>query len=118
MIEISHIQYNIDSIGIAAHKMRSGPNKIQITAKNKDGKLYYPEPFRLDKELSIAKYGPITKINKNNLMGIWVPLKDVREGTVNEINNEGHTAAEEEQSPQLSDKGNGEADKPSEPSLF
>lgn len=64
------------SVGVALNKMVDGENLIKVTAKDKDGNLLYANPFKLDKQKAIGKYGVCT-INKNGLMGIWIPLIDV-----------------------------------------
>jgi hypothetical protein len=115
MIKITHIKYSNRSIGIAASKKKSGPNKIQITAEDKNGTMLYPEPFRLDREIAIAKYG-IQEINKGGLMGVFVPLRDIEEGTANEVITQGNTTAEEEQPKDIQSEG--QDIEPSEPGLF
>jgi len=118
MIKITHIKWSRRAIGISAAKMRSGPNMVSVTVTDKSGNLLIPEPFRLDREIAIAKYGPIEKINEPSLMGVWIPLRDIEDGTVNEINNAGNTPAEEEPAEKLPSQGNGETDEPAEPTLF
>ena len=115
MIKITHIKYSNRSIGIAASKMRSGSNMIQITVTDKNGNLLYPEPFRLDRELAIAKYG-IQEINKGGLMGVFVPLKDIEEGTANEPHTQRNTTTKEEQPKDIQDEG--KDSKSSESTLF
>jgi len=76
MIEITHIKWSGNKIGIALHKLKDGLNEVLITAKNKSGIPYYPEQFIVDKERLIKQYG-ITTINKNHLQGIWIPINDL-----------------------------------------
>jgi hypothetical protein len=81
MIKITHIKWSNRSIGVALHKLAEGENTIKITAKGKDDKEYYPEPFTVEKSALESKYG-VETINKNDLLGIWIPLKDIQEGTI------------------------------------
>jgi hypothetical protein len=83
MIEITHILWRKQAIGVATHKLKSGINIIKVTVKNPKDEYYFPEPFEIDKEKAIKKYGPIEEINKN-LKGIFIPLTDIREETTNE----------------------------------
>ncbi len=79
MIKISHIKWSGRKIGIALHKLKDGFNEVQITAKDKDGNLRYPNHFIIDRQHVINIYG-VSIINKNNLEGIWIPLTDIERG--------------------------------------
>ena len=72
-IEITHIKWDGFKIGVALHKMVDGYNKINVTAKNKSGKLIHSEPILLNKQNAIEKYG-VSIINKNGLKGVWISL--------------------------------------------
>ena len=80
MINITHIKWSPPKrIGVALHKLTPGDNVIQITAKNAQGELLYPNPFTVDMEKIIDLYG-VTTINKKDLRGVWIPLADVERG--------------------------------------
>jgi hypothetical protein len=78
MIEITHIKWSRKAIGVALHKLEEGANTIKITVLDKNKELMYPVPIVTTKGELIAKYG-VEEINKNNLLGVWIPLKDLND---------------------------------------
>lgn len=66
------------AIGIAERKLKKGINKFQVTVKDRNGDILYPGIYSIDKDEAIQKYG-IRLINKRNLYGIWIPLRDLIE---------------------------------------
>ena len=70
--------YSTRKAGVALHKLKDGENEIRVTAKNKDGKLLYPNPIIINKSDAIGMYG-INIINNHNLKGIWIPLENNNE---------------------------------------
>ena len=76
MIEITHIKWDGYKIGVALHKLKKGNNRIKITAKDKNGNRYYPKAYVVDKDTLIDKYG-VSVINKNSLLGVWIPLREI-----------------------------------------
>ena len=76
MIKISHIMYSKKAIGIALNKLSNrGLNTVEITIRNKEGELMYPQRLQLDKEELMGRY-EVEIINKNNLLGFWIPIDD------------------------------------------
>lgn len=76
MLKIKGIMWGERKIGIALHKLEDGNNAFEIDVVNSAGERFYPGIFVISKEAAIAKYG-ISTINKNNLQGIWIPLRDL-----------------------------------------
>jgi hypothetical protein len=73
MITITHILWKKRAIGVALRNMPGGNSMIQITVHRKDGTLYYPRPFMVNREDIIRQFG-IEKVNEPSLMGVWLPL--------------------------------------------
>jgi len=82
MIKITHIKWDGKKIGVALKKLKEGKNEIAITAKDKSGQFYYPDTFEVDKQKLIDLFG-ISTINKNDLQGVWIPLRDIERGFFN-----------------------------------
>ncbi len=72
-IEIPCILWKKRAVGVALQKLRAGLNIIKVTAKNKEGELYYPRSIVVHKETAVKLYG-IETINQKGLRGVWLPL--------------------------------------------
>ena len=73
IIEIPCILWKKRAVGVALSKLRAGLNIIKVTAKNKEGWLYYPRSIVVHKDTIVENYG-IEIINQKGLRGIWLPL--------------------------------------------
>jgi hypothetical protein len=64
------------SIGVASCRLRGDRmNIIKITIKRKDGGLLYPNELHATRRQLLTRY-PEEVINRNGLMGVWIPEKD------------------------------------------
>jgi hypothetical protein len=79
MIKITHILWYKKAIGISLSKLVDGENTIQITVKNKTGKLLYPEPIVVTKQKLLTFY-KVEQINKGGLQGVFMYLADIDRG--------------------------------------
>ena len=78
-IEITHVLWSKHAIGVASKKIVVGMNKIFVTAKSEfDGSLYYPRPLVISGEEIVKRYKKEI-INKQDLIGYFIPFDDFDE---------------------------------------
>ena len=75
---ISGILWSKQAIGIAWHKLKED-DIIEIIVKDIKGNLLHPGKYKVNKKALLERYGPLTTINKNGLVGIFIPRSEISE---------------------------------------